>query len=64
MGYYLGIDLTDSYAMISYYQLNQKEPETVSLVAGGENYQIPQRRKMYPSGILVRKQNAYPEWEK
>ncbi|MCI5613787.1 MAG: DUF5716 family protein [Agathobacter sp.] len=50
MGYYLGIDLTDSYAMISYYQLNQKEPETVSLVAGGENYQIPL--------ILAKKKNV------
>lgn len=38
---YLGIDLTDEFAMISYYQLNMREPETVSLVAGSEAYQIP-----------------------
>ena len=37
----LGIDLNDRYAMVSYYQLNMKEPETVSTIAGGESYQIP-----------------------
>lgn len=37
----IGIDLNDKFAMISYYQLNMKEPETVSPIAGGENYQIP-----------------------
>ena len=37
----LGIDLNDRYAMVSYYQLNMKEPETVSTVAGSENFQIP-----------------------
>lgn len=39
--YYLGIDLNDRYAMISYYQLNMGEPDTVSTVAGSEVYQIP-----------------------
>ena len=39
--YYLGIDLHDRYAMISYFQLNMKEPETVSTIAGSENFQIP-----------------------
>ena len=37
----LGIDLNDRYAMISYYQLNMKEPETVSMIAASDNYQIP-----------------------
>ena len=37
----LGVDLNDRYAMVSYYQLNMKEPETVSTIAGSENYQIP-----------------------
>jgi len=37
----LGIDLNDRYAMISYYQLNMEEPETVSTIAGSEIYQIP-----------------------
>lgn len=39
--YYLGIDLNDRYAMISYYQLNMGEPDTVSTVVGSEVYQIP-----------------------
>lgn len=38
---YLGIDLNDKTAMISYYQSNMNEPETVSTIAGGEAYQIP-----------------------
>lgn len=37
----LGIDLNDRYAMVSYYQLNMSEPETVSTIAGSEEYQIP-----------------------
>jgi len=37
----LGIDLNDRYAMVSYYQLNMSEPETISTIAGSENYQIP-----------------------
>lgn len=37
----MGIDLNDRYAMISYYQLNMSEPETVSTVAGSEVYKIP-----------------------
>jgi hypothetical protein len=39
--YYLGIDLNDRYAVLSFYQLNSKEPDTVSTVAGSEIYQIP-----------------------
>lgn len=38
---YIGIDINDRYAMISYYQLNMVEPETVSTIAGSEYYQIP-----------------------
>ena len=38
---YIGIDLNDRYAMISYYKLNMDEPETVSTIAGSEYYQIP-----------------------
>ena len=38
---YLGIALNDSYAMVSYMQPNEKEPETVSMIAGSENYRIP-----------------------
>jgi molecular chaperone DnaK (HSP70) len=39
--YYLGIDLNDRYAVISFYQQNSREPDTVSTVAGSEIYQIP-----------------------
>lgn len=39
--YYLGIDLDDQYAMISYYKPNMNEPETVSTIAGGEHFQVP-----------------------
>ncbi len=39
--YYLGIDLNDDYAMVSCYQPGNKEPETVSTVAGSEIYHIP-----------------------
>lgn len=46
---YIGIDLNDSYAMVSYYQPNMKEPETVSTIAGSENYHIPT--------ILARRRN-------
>lgn len=38
---YFGIDINDRYAMISYYQLNMNEPETLSTIAGGEVFQIP-----------------------
>jgi hypothetical protein len=38
---YLGIDLNDSYAMVSYYQPNMAEPETLSMIAGSEQYHIP-----------------------
>ena len=39
--YYIGIDLNDSYALVSFFQQNMKEPETVSTVAGSEEFQIP-----------------------
>ncbi len=38
---YIGIDINDRYAMISYYKLNMDEPETVSTIAGSQYYQIP-----------------------
>lgn len=39
--YYLGIDMDDENAIISFFQLNMSEPETVSTVAGSERFQIP-----------------------
>ena len=41
---YLGIELNDSYAMVSYMQPNMEEPETVSTIAGSENYRIPTQK--------------------
>ena len=34
--FYLGIDLDDKYAVLSCYEVNKKEPETFSLVAGSQ----------------------------
>ena len=39
--FYVGIDLDDENAIISFFQQNMKEPETVSTVAGSEVFQIP-----------------------
>ncbi len=38
---YIGIDLNDSYAMVSFAMTQHLEPETVSTVAGSEMFQIP-----------------------
>ncbi len=38
---YIGIDLNDKYAMVSFATTTYREPNTVSTVAGGENFQIP-----------------------
>lgn len=51
--FYLGIDLDDQNAVISYYELNMKEPETLSMVAGSEVYQIP---------MLLTKKKGIGQW--
>lgn len=51
--FYFGIDLNDEYAMISFYQQNKGEPETVSTVAGSERYQIP---------TLLAKRRSIGQW--
>ncbi len=38
---YIGIDLNDTYAMVSFATTSHHEPETVSSVAGSEMFQIP-----------------------
>lgn len=38
---YIGIDLNDNYAMVSFATTSHQEPETVSAVAGSEIFQIP-----------------------
>ena len=50
---YIGIDINDRYAMISYYQLNMAEPETVSTIAGSGYYQIP---------TLLAKRKSLGQW--
>uniref|UniRef100_UPI004057855C DUF5716 family protein n=1 Tax=Agathobacter sp. TaxID=2021311 RepID=UPI004057855C len=50
---YLGIDLTERSAMISYYQLNMSEPETVSPIAGSNVYRIP---------LLLAKRKQQSQW--
>ena len=51
--YYLGIDLDNDNAVISYFQLNMKEPETVSTVAGSEVYQI---------ALILAKKHGIGQW--
>lgn len=38
---YIGYDLSDAYAQISYCTTGEQEPETLSVVAGAEQYNIP-----------------------
>ena len=40
-GFYIGIDIDDAYAVTSFYSVGMKEPATVSMIAGGEVFQIP-----------------------
>lgn len=51
--YYLGIDLGERYAMISYYQLNKNEPETFSTIAGSERFLIP---------VILSKRKGIGQW--
>ena len=40
-GFYIGIDIDDSYAVTSYFATGMKDVATVSMVAGSEVFQIP-----------------------
>ena len=40
-GVYFGLDITDKYALVSYFKSNMEEPETISTVVGSEMFQIP-----------------------
>lgn len=51
--FYLGVDLDDENAVISYYELNMKEPETLSTVVGSEVFQIP---------VLLTKKRGIGQW--
>lgn len=50
---YIGIDLNDKYAMISYYTEGMSEPGTFSTVTGSEVYQIP---------VCVAKKKGVGQW--
>lgn len=41
IGKIIGIELSETYAMVGYYGCGMPEPATFSMVAGGEVYQIP-----------------------
>lgn len=51
--YYIGIDIDDLSAVISFFQTGMHEPETVSLVAGSEVFQIP---------LLLVKKRGIGQW--
>ena len=38
---YVGIDINEKYAIVSYYAEGMPEPGTFSMVAGGDAYQVP-----------------------
>ncbi len=51
--WYIGIDLEDAGLMISYFYPGMQEPETVSLIAGEEQYRIP---------IAMYRPSGYGSW--
>ncbi len=51
--YYLGVDIGEQYAVISHYQQNMQEPETRSLIAGSQQFQIP---------LMVAKRKKLSQW--
>lgn len=50
---YIGIDLNQNYALLSYFTESMTEPETVSTIAGSEIYQIP---------LLLYKKKGIGQW--
>lgn len=51
--YYVGIDLQEDFAMVGYFSENQTEPQTMSTIAGSEDYQIP---------LLLVKRTGIGQW--
>ena len=39
--FYIGIDIDDTYAVVSFFSNGMKEPETFSMITGSEIYQVP-----------------------
>ncbi len=52
-GLYLGLEINDHYAMVSYFQPNMGQPQTLSTIMGSENYQIP---------LLLAKKKGMGQW--
>ena len=52
-GVYYGLDISDKYAILSFYQLNMDEPSTVSTVAGSEVFLIP---------LYIAKRRGMAQW--
>lgn len=50
---YLGIDISSKYTILSVYNVNMDEPQTVSTVVGTENYTIP---------TAIAKKNGLSQW--
>ena len=52
-GYYVGIDLDDEYAVISFFEQSMKEPQTVSMVTGSDVFLVP---------VLIAKRKGLGQW--
>ncbi len=52
-GVYYGLDISEKYAMISYFQLNMDSPSTISTVAGSEVFLIP---------LYIAKRRGMAQW--
>lgn len=51
--YCMGIDINDQYAVVSYLADGMREPDSISIVAGGDAYRVP---------TLVAKRLGSPQW--
>ena len=49
--YYIGIDMDDRNAVISYYKAGMREPETLSMIAGSEIYGLSAAKIIFIFGI-------------
>lgn len=52
-GFYIGIDIDDSYAVVTYVIPGMAEPATVSMIAGSEVFQIP---------LVIAKKKGIGQW--
>ena len=52
-GLYYGVDLGNKFTVVSFYEPNMKEPQTISMVMGSEEYQIP---------TALSKRNGISQW--